>query len=82
MEPLVPRYYFHVYDDIVAHDDEGLELPNLAAARLQGIKGARDLMSEQVRHGYVELSHWIDVTDEHGEAVLSVKFGDAVDVRQ
>ncbi len=77
----MPQYHFNIYDDIVAHDDEGLELPNLAAARLQAIKGARDLMSDQVRHGYLELSHWIDVTDEHGEAVITVTFSDAVDVR-
>jgi hypothetical protein len=78
----LPRYFFHVFDDIIAQDEEGVELPNLAAARLQAVKGARDLMTEQVRHGHLELSHWIDVTDERGDKVLTITFRDAVDVRQ
>ena len=81
MEPLVSRFYFHIYDDIVANDEEGLELPNLAAARLQALKGARELMTEQIRHGCLELSHWIDVTDEGGDKVLTIAFRDAVDIR-
>ena len=74
----MPRYFFHVYDDVITHDEEGLELPNAAAARLKAIRGARDIISEQVRHGHFVLSHWIDVVDEQGENVLTVAFRDAV----
>ena len=78
----MPRYFFHVYDDVIAHDEEGAELPNLAAARLNALIGARDLISEQVRRGYVVLSHWIDVVDEQGQKVLTVTFRDAVDIKE
>ena len=78
----MPRYFFHVYDDIIAEDEEGEDLPNLAAARLKALKGARDLICEQVRHGYAVLSHWIDVVDEQGEKVLTVTFGEAVDIKE
>jgi hypothetical protein len=78
----VPRYFFHVYDDVVAHDEEGIELPNIAAARLNALVGARSLISEQVKHGYLEQSHWVDVVDEQGEAVLTVTFREAVDIRE
>ena len=78
----MPRYFFHVYDDIVAQDEEGAELPNLAAARLYALKGARDLISEQVRRGYFVLSHWIDVVDQQGEKVLTVTFQEAVDIKE
>jgi hypothetical protein len=78
----VPRFYFHVYDDVIAQDEEGMELPNLAAARLNAIRGARDLIAEQVRHGHFVLSHWIDVVDEQGEKVLTVTFREAVDIRE
>jgi hypothetical protein len=78
----VQRYFFHVYDDVIAEDEEGTELPNLAAARLKALIGARDLMCEQLRHGYLVLSHWIDVTDEKGETVLTVTFRDAVDIKE
>ena len=78
----MPRFYFHVYDDVIAQDEEGMELPNLAAARLNAIRGARDLIAEQVRHGHFVLSHWIDVVDENGEKVLTLPFRDAVDIRE
>jgi hypothetical protein len=77
----VPRYFFHVYDDLISHDDEGADLPNLAAARLNALRSARSLIAEQVMHGYLVRSHWIDVVDEHGEKVLTVTFHDAVDIR-
>jgi hypothetical protein len=78
----VPRYFFHVYDDVIAEDEEGAELPNLAAARLNALHGARDLIAEQVRRGYIVLSHWIDVMDEQGEKVLTITFRDAVDIKE
>jgi hypothetical protein len=71
-----------VYDDVVAHDEEGKELPNVAAARLNALVGARSLISEQVKHGYLVRSHWIDVVDEQGEAVLTVTFRDAVEIKE
>jgi hypothetical protein len=78
----VPRFFFNVYDDVIAEDEEGVELPNLAAANLQALRGARDLISEQVKHGYMVLSHWIEVFDEHGEKVLTVTFREAIDIKE
>ena len=78
----MPRFFFNVYDDVIATDEEGLELPNLAAARLQAVKGARDLIVSQVKHGYMVLSHWIDVADDQGKVVLTVRFADAVDIKE
>jgi hypothetical protein len=78
----VPRYFFHVYDDVIAQDEEGVELPSVAAARLNALIGARDLITEQVRRGYIVLSHWIDVVDEQGAPVLTITFRDAVDIKE
>ena len=78
----MPRYFFHLYDDIVAQDDEGMELPNIDAARLKALSGARDVIAEQVRRGYFVRSHWIDVVDVQGEPVLTVTFRDAVDIKE
>ncbi len=78
----MPRYFFHVYDDIIAHDEEGAELPNVAAARLNALVGARELIAEQVKRGYFVLSHWIDVVDEEGITVLTVTFRDAVLIKE
>ena len=78
----MPRYYFHIYDDVIAHDEEGAELPNMAAARLNALVAARELIAEQVKCGYFVLSHWIDVVDEQGEKVLTLTFGEAVDIKE
>ena len=77
----MPLYFFNIYDDIVTVDDEGLELPNVEAARLHAVAGARDLIATQVRHGYMIRSHWIDVADRQGQILFSVKFADAVDIK-
>ncbi len=77
----MPRYFFHLYDDVIALDEEGVALPNAAAARLNALIGARDVIAEQVKRGYFVLSHWIDVVDQQGEPVLTLTFRDAVDVK-
>jgi hypothetical protein len=78
----VPRYFFNVYDNLVSQDEEGMELPSPAAARLEALRGARGLIAEQVGHGYIALSHWIDVADEGGVIVLTVTFRDALDIKE
>lgn len=75
------RYFFNVFDDLVTLDEEGLDLPNLDAARLKALQGAPDLICEQVRHGSIMLSHWIDVVDEAGATLLRLTFREAVDIR-
>ena len=77
----MPQYFFHVYDDIIAQDEEGNNLPNEAAARLQALKGARELAAEQVKRGYLVRSHWIDVADENGDVLMTITFGNAVEVK-
>jgi hypothetical protein len=59
-----------------------MELPNVAAARLNALKGARDIIAEQVKRGYFVRSHWIDVVDEQGDPVMTLTFRDAVDVKE
>ena len=53
----MPRFFFNVYDDVVAIGDEGIILPNLDAARLQALVEARALMADQVTRGYIIRSH-------------------------
>jgi hypothetical protein len=76
----MPRYYFHLHNDIETEDEEGRELDGLDSAREQAILGARDLMAEEVMRGMINLSHWIEVRDERNERVLAVLFRDALEV--
>ncbi|HEX8620488.1 MAG TPA: hypothetical protein VF718_00810 [Allosphingosinicella sp.] len=80
----MPRYFFHVFDDAVLIDDEGLELADAHAARTTALAAARGLMCDQVREGRLRLHHRIEVENERGEAVLSLPFGEAagIDTRQ
>jgi hypothetical protein len=74
------RYFFHVYDDVVALDDEGLELADADAARREALAGARALAADQVKKGRLDLRHRIEVADEAGAPVLRVTFEEAVQV--
>jgi hypothetical protein len=76
----MPRYYFHLYNDVVARDDEGRILSGLNEARSVAVKEAREMMTESVLDGRMTLSHRIDVADESGAVVATVSFRDAVTV--
>jgi hypothetical protein len=74
------RFHFHVMNDIDAPDEEGEEANNLAAAHLKAIDYARDLASAAVRQGRLDLSHRIDIEDDAGKVLLTVKFADVIDL--
>ncbi|HEV2080228.1 MAG TPA: hypothetical protein VGR19_10100, partial [Allosphingosinicella sp.] len=76
----MPRFYFHVYDDIVALDDEGVELPDLETVRREALKGARELACENLRNGKLNLDHRIEVVDEDQRLVLNLPFRSALEI--
>jgi len=78
----VPRYFFNVYNDSTSLDEEGLELPDLAAARAHAIRGARSIMSDSLKDGRIDLAHHIAILNERGELLLDVRFGEAVEVKE
>ncbi len=74
----MPRFFFHLYDDQVALDEKGTELPSAAAAREAAIKAARDIASAEVRDGHLGLNHRIEVTDANDAPVATITFKEAV----
>jgi hypothetical protein len=77
----VPHYYFHLYNDFVAMDREGAELPDLVAAKEVAKVNIRDIMAGLVKEdGRVTLQHRIEIADETGAVVATVPFRDAVAV--
>ena len=76
----MPRFYFHVYNDVIAHDDEGLELADVAAAREQAMESARELVCEGIHKGHLNLDHRIEVEDEDRKPVMTVTYRDAFTV--
>ena len=78
----MPRYRFHLYNDVHTVDHEGRDFADFGAARIEAIATARELMASEIRtKGEINLSHWIELEDDSGE-LLVVPFGDAVTVRQ
>jgi hypothetical protein len=77
----MPRYFFHLYNDDIIVDDEGLELADLTAAEVRGRDFARDMAAASItEHQHLCGGHRIDVADSSGEIVLSICFRDAVKI--
>jgi hypothetical protein len=77
MSACVPRYYFHLHNEEIVLDEQGMDMPNLAAARAQAVDDARDMICRSVREGHLNLDHRMEVTDEAGTVVVTVRFRDA-----
>lgn len=77
----MPRYYFHLREagDVVP-DEEGMELPDLDAARRFAVRGTRDLMAGAVLRGELPLSHAVEIADQRGTVLKTVSFAEAVTV--
>jgi hypothetical protein len=78
----MPRFYFHVLNDVETIDAEGAEFPHISAAIARAEREVRILAAESVKaHGHIVLSHCIQIEDEDGHAVAYVRFGDAIEIR-
>lgn len=77
----MPRYFFHLHNDVDAVDEEGVELPDLPAARLVALHHARFSAGQAIKEtGRMVLDHRIDIADRDGNVLDTVHFRDAVTV--
>ena len=77
----VSRYFFHVYSDTVALDDEGQELPSLSIARDAAVRAAREFAADEIaERGHLSLRHRIEVEDENGRPLFTLPFSAAFKV--
>jgi len=79
----MPRYYRHIRQgERLIEDPEGIERPDLDAARAEALGGIRDLLGEAVRRGKDD---WLDdaivLTDETGRALMTIPFVEALPPR-
>jgi hypothetical protein len=67
----MPRYFFHIRDGFdLDEDDEGVELPDIEAARAEALATVEELRNELRDAGNIEL----EIADESGRRLLSVPF--------
>ena len=79
----MPRFYFHLRNDVDAPDDEGVELASLEGAKAHAVQQARFSFGEAAKElGRVVLSHRIDIEDEQGLVMATVYFRDAVAIEE
>lgn len=76
------RFYLHMRNgDGFIEDAEGQDLPDLAAARLQAIEGVRSVLSEEARHGELDMCGSIEIADGDGNILMVLPFSEAVHLR-
>jgi hypothetical protein len=76
----MPRFRFHLYNDVETMDPDGRVFPDFDAAHGDAIQNARALMAADLTgKGEINLAHWIELEDEQGEIVI-VTFRDAVTI--
>ena len=77
----MPRYYFHLLNDVDAPDQEGRELPDLDAARDHARQNVLFTAAETIKEkGHLVRSHRIEIEDADGNVLDRVYFGDMVTI--
>jgi len=67
------RYYFHLRQGTELHaDEEGAELPDLAAARAEALNGLRSLLGEAMRFGDDVKIEALIIADEEGQQLAAI----------
>jgi hypothetical protein len=77
----MPRFYFHLRDEMWVEDEEGIDLPDLGAARSRATAYALEMSAASIlEQQRINLRHRIEVTNDTGELDLTVEFGDVVTI--
>jgi hypothetical protein len=74
----MPKFYFHLTNQISVRDQEGRELADLEEAAAAARLDILSILSDDVSRGRMDLRGRIDIADETGTIVRSVPFADAV----
>jgi hypothetical protein len=78
----MPLYFFHVGSSTTAMDREGLDYPDIAAAREEALEALREIIADEVKSGSVPKYENIAISDEAGECVATVTFNDAIEIKE
>ena len=77
----MPRYQLHLFDSVgLSRDEERLELADLDAARGEAVRAVRSILSDEVKHGRVDLTGRIEITAPDQQVLAVLHFRDAVEL--
>ena len=77
----MPRFRFNLYNSTgFVEDEEGRELPDLAAARHEAMNDIRSILSEEITAGRVDLRGRLEIVDELAKLSSTVRFDEAVEI--
>jgi hypothetical protein len=77
---VVPRFHFnicHAWAGTIDRDDEGMVLPDVAAAESEALESATELVIEKIKTGQ-RIDSRFEVTDAEGNLVFVLPFREAV----
>ena len=67
------RFYFHLRaGDELTFDDEGLDLPDLSAAKREAMLTARELLVEAIKSGKQTVPEAFVIADDEGRALDTI----------
>jgi hypothetical protein len=73
------RYFFHVVvGDQLILDEEGTELPDLAAAQREAKLGARELLGEAIKSGKQTVADGFVIANEAGRTLETFPFAEVI----
>jgi hypothetical protein len=79
----MPLFFLHVYNRTgCSRDEEGLDLPDLDAARAEAAAGIRSILADEVARGTIDFNGRIDIADAAGTVIATMRYGEAVELRE
>ncbi len=77
----MPRFFFHLHNSVSVHDDVGMELPTVQAAKVEATEACRAIMADDVQSdGKITLSHHIEIESDDGKTKLVLPFRACVEI--
>jgi hypothetical protein len=77
------RFYLNVFNRTAsAEDEEGVDLPDLEAARLNAIEGIRSIIASEAKTGKIDFHGRVEILGDDRRLIAVVRYRDAVEVLQ
>lgn len=70
----MPLYFFHIEDHQRYIDEDGVELADLTAARIEAVRVSSDMLRDHAKE-FWQLGEWrVVVTDAHDKILFALSF--------